>query len=234
MSFAWGQSLPSNHYRTSEYRRSLMAETRTFATGVEDVAQSAGEAAIKKVIAESGQAIAEEVGESVGKQVSEKAQKEALQKVLKEFPDGASDEVIQAAYKTALQETISETTQEIVDETTQQGLKNAMAKFSQKGLPKVALQLGGFGAGVWILNNATMGVVDNFTGGGGPLDSAACGDKMKEAYPDLSEDELQEKIDECVAEVGTRIAYLGLAAIGVGGLLAFSLITRIIPRRSGA
>lgn len=231
MSFAWGQSLPSNHYRTSEYRRSLSAETQTFAL---EAIEQAGKATVKKVIEQSGKTIAEEVGQKAGKKVSEKAQNEALQKVLKEFPEGASDEVIEAAYKTALEETISETTQEIVDETTQQGLKNAMAKFSQKGLPKVALQLGGFGAGVWILNNATMGIVDNLTGGGGPLDSAACGDKMKEAYPDLSEDELQEKIDECVAEVGTRIAYLGLAAIGVGGLLAFSLITKIIPRRSGA
>lgn len=230
MSFAWGQSLPSNHYRTSEYRRSLYAETQTFAL---EAVQQASEAAIKEVIQQSGKAIAEEVGQKAGKEVSEKAQKTALEKVLKQFPDGASDEVIEAAYKTALEETISETTQEIVDETTQQGLRNAMAKFSQKGLPKVALQLGGFGAGVWILNNATMGVVDNLTGGGGPLDSAACGDNMKAAYPDLSEDELQEKIDECVAEVGNRIAYLGLAAIGVGGLLVFSLITRIVPRRSG-
>lgn len=32
MSFVWGQSLPSNHYRTSDYRRTLFAETQTFAS----------------------------------------------------------------------------------------------------------------------------------------------------------------------------------------------------------
>jgi len=223
--------LPSNHYRTSEYRRSLYAETQTFAL---EAVQQASEAAIKEVIQQSGKAIAEEVGQKAGKEVSEKAQKEALEKVIKEFPEGASNEAIEAAYKTALEASVKAATEQAIDETQKKTLRESMQKFAQKGLPKAALQVGGLGAGVWILNNATMGVVDNLTGGGGPLDSAACGEKMKAAYPDLSEDELQEKIDECVAEVGTRIAYLGLAAIGVGGLLAFSLITRIIPRRSGA
>ena len=231
MSFAWGQSLPSNHYRTSEYRRSVSAETENFAL---EAVEQASKMAVKEVIQKSGANIAEQVTQLTGKEVSQVAKDKALQRVLKQFPEGASNEAIEAAYKTALQETVSETTQQLIDETTQQGLRNAMNKLGKKGLPKIALQLGGFGAGVWILNNATMGIVDNLTGGGGPLDESACGDKMKAAYPDLSEDELQEKIDECVADVGTRIAYLGLAAIGVGGLLALSLITRIVPRSSGA
>jgi hypothetical protein len=52
---------------------------------------------------------------------------------------------------------------------------------------------------------------------------------MKEAYPDLEGDELSEKIDECVAEVGNRIALLGTAAIGVAGLVVWSLVSKVLP-----
>ncbi len=217
MSHVWGQVQASNH-------------TRLFHSPVSDIAGEATEQAIKKVIKESNERIVKEVTEEVGEKVSEQAQEAAMKKVLKEVGSDASEEAIEKAYKKALTETVESaagaTTKKLIKKETLE----KVAKQAGAGATKLALM----GAGVWILNNATMGLVDNVTGGGSALDPGACGDKMKEAYPDLSEDELQEKIDQCVAEVGNRIALLGTAAIGVAGLVVWGISSRLLPKRTGA
>jgi histone H3/H4 len=199
--------------------------TRLFRSPVGDAVGEATEQAIKKVIKEANTKIVREVTEELGEKVSKEAQEAAMEKVLKEVGSDASSEAIEKAYKEALTESVESaagaTTKKLIKKETLE----AAAKKAGAGATKLAFM----GAGVWILNNAAMGLVDNVTGGGSALDPGACGDKMKEAYPDLEGDELAEKIDECVAEVGNRIALLGTAAIGVAGLVVWSLVSKVLP-----
>lgn len=212
MSHVWGQVQASNH-------------TRLFKSGVEDVLGEASEQAIKKVIKEANERIVKEVTEELGEKVTKEAQEAAMQKVLKEISGDASQEAIEQAYEKALKESVESAAGASTKKLIKKETLEKVAKQAGAGATKLAVM----GAGVWILNNATMGLVDNVTGGGGVLDPGACGEKMEAAYPDLSGDELQEKIDECVAEVGNRIALLGTAAIGVAGLVVWSIVSRILP-----
>jgi len=212
MSHVWGQVQASNH-------------TRLFRTGPEDVLSEASEQAIKKFIKEANEKIVRQVTDELGQKVSKQAQDAAMQKVLKEVSSDAGSEVIQKAYKEALTESVKSATGATTKKLIKKETLEVVAKKAGAGATKLAVM----GAGVWILNNVAMGLVDNVTGGGSALDPGACGDKMKEAYPDLEGDELAEKIDECVAEVGNRIALLGTAAIGVAGLIVWSLVSKVLP-----
>ena len=218
MSHVWGQVKASNH-------------TRLFHSNpVGDAVGEVTEQAIKKFIKEANERIVKEVTEELGQKVTKEAQEAAMEKVLKEVGSDASSEAIEKAYKEALTESVESATAAGTKKLIKKETLEAAAKKAGAGATKLAV----LGAGVWILNNATMGLVDNVTGAGSAFDPGACGDKMKEAYPDLSEDELQEKIDECVAEVGNRIALLGTAAIGVAGLLVWGITARLLPKRTGA
>jgi len=218
MSHVWGQVQASNH-------------TRLFRSGpADDIVGQATEKIIRETIEEINEKVVREVTEEVGEKVTKEAQEAAMEKVLKEISSDASAEAIEKAYKEALTESVESaagaTTKKLIKKETLE----AAAKKAGAGATKLAFM----GAGVWILNNATMGLVDNITGAGSALDPGACGENMKAAYPDLSEDELQEKIDECVAEVGNRIALLGTAAIGVAGLVVWGITSRLLPKRTGA
>ena len=217
MSHVWGQVQASNH-------------TRLFRSPADDIVGEATEKLIKETIQQANEKIVREVTEELGEKVSKQAQEAAMEKVLKEVGSDASSEAIERAYKEALTESVESATAASTKKLIKKETLDAVAKKAGAGATKLAVM----GAGVWILNNATMGLVDNVTGAGSAFDPGACGDKMKEAYPDLSETELQEKIDECVAEVGNRIALLGTAAIGVAGLLVWSITARLLPKRTGA
>ena len=217
MSHVWGQVQASNH-------------TRLFRSPADDIVGEATEKLIKETIQQANERIVREVTEELGEKVSKQAQEAAMEKVLKEVGSDASSEAIEKAYKEALTESVESATAASTKRIIKKETLEAAAKKAGAGATKLALM----GAGVWILNNATMGLVDNVTGSGSALDPGACGDKMKEAYPDLDEAELQEKIDECVAEVGNRIALLGTAAIGVAGLVVWGITARLLPKRTGA
>ena len=217
MSHVWGQVQASNH-------------TRLFRSPADDIVGEATEKLIKETIQQANEKIVREVTEELGEKVSKQAQEAAMEKVLKEVGSDASSEAIERAYKEALTESVESATAASTKKLIKKETLDAVAKKAGAGATKLAVM----GAGVWILNNATMGLVDNVTGAGSAFDPGACGDKMKEAYPDLSEAELQEKIDECVAEVGNRIALLGTAAIGVAGLLVWGITARLLPKRTGA
>ena len=219
MSHVWGQVQASNHTR-------LFHSTNPAA----DIVGEATEKVIKETIEEINEKVVREVTEELGEKVTKQAQEAAMEKVLKEVGSDASDEAIEKAYKEALTESVESATKAGTKRLIEKETLEAAAKKAGAGATKLAFM----GAGVWILNNATMGLVDNVTGAGSAFDPGACGDKMKEAYPDLSEDELQEKIDECVAEVSNRIALLGTAAIGVAGLVVWGITTRLLPKRTGA
>lgn len=218
MSHVWGQVQASNH-------------TRLFHSNpAGDIVGEATEKVIRETIEEINEKVVREVTEELGEKVTKEAQEAAMEKVLKEVGSDASSEAIEKAYKAALTESVESATKKATITAARKNAVEAAMKKAGKGATKVAA----FGAGVWILNNASMGLVDNLTGAGSAFDPGACGDKMKEAYPDLSETELQEKIDECVAEVGDRIALLGTAAIGVAGLVVWGITARLLPKRTGA
>lgn len=217
MSHVWGQVQASNH-------------TRLFHSPVSDIVGEATETVVEKTVKEINAKVVREVTEELNQEVTKKAQETAMKKVLREVGSDASAEAIEKAYKEALTETVESAAGSTTKKLIKKETLEKVAKQAGAGATKLAVM----GAGVWILNNATMGLVDNVTGSGSPFDPAACGENMKEAYPDLSEDELQEKIDQCVAEVGNRIALLGTAAIGVAGLVVWGLSSRLFPKRTGA
>ena len=219
MSHVWGQVQASNHTR-------LFHSTNPAG----DIVGEATEKLVKETIEEINEKVVREVTEELGEKVTKEAQEAAMEKVLKEVGSDASSEAIEKAYKEALSESVESAAKKAsITAARKESIEAAMKK-AGKGATKVAA----FGAGVWILNNASMGLVDNLTGAGSVFDPGACGDKMKEAYPDLDEAELQEKIDECVAEVGDRIALLGTAAIGVAGLVVWGITARLLPKKTGA
>ena len=82
------------------------------------------------------------------------------------------------------------------------------------------------GAGLWMANNFLEEFASNLWG------DDCTREYFENAFPDASAEELDAKVDECIDAAADRLLYLGAAAVGVGGLLALFVLSRIIRKKT--
>jgi len=253
MSFAWGQSLPSNHYRTSEYRRSLYAETQTFEAPAEravrnsilDQVDDAVIPNIRRQLKEGGgNAALKSLGDMDDKQIRklfeglvdsdnfDQIDKGWLKKMIKgEALDNrdlnrlASSITSDSLQKTLTQESLKSATDAAAD-----AIEGA-ADFSprQKTIMRYGL------AGTTVVGTAAV-----FMGLGGNeaiqkfMDSQTGRDcDIKAMDQGLTEGSVEytTAVEACQEGSLKTLRNMGYADIAVGGLLGFIAITRLIPKK---
>ena len=82
------------------------------------------------------------------------------------------------------------------------------------------------GAGLWMANNFLEEFASKLWG------DDCTREYFENAFPDASAEELDAKVDECIDAAADRLLYLGAAAVGVGGLLALFVLSRIIRKKT--
>lgn len=257
MSFAWGQSLPSNHYRTSEYRRSLYAETQTFEApadrqirnAVLDQVDDAIIPAIRKQVADGSTSAALKQLDGMDNKQIRKLFEDLLdsdnfdkidKKWLRELVDGtfdASDGTKMATLaksisgKTLQKELTASAVEEAAEGAAELIDKSADYTKRQKTLMKYSLAV-----------VVPIGTLATFMGFGGNealqkfIDNSTGRDcDIKALDKGLTEGtpEYEEAVGTCQEGSLKTLRNMGYAIIAVGGLLGFIAITRLIPNAEG-
>tara|TARA_R110002096_G_scaffold384818_2_gene578637 strand:- start:4628 stop:5716 length:1089 start_codon:yes stop_codon:yes gene_type:complete len=81
-------------------------------------------------------------------------------------------------------------------------------------------------AGAWITNNILTDFASQLWG------DSCTREYFENAFPDASPEELDAKVEACLDQAAKNIMYLGAAAVGLGGLLALFVLSRIIRKKS--
>ena len=82
------------------------------------------------------------------------------------------------------------------------------------------------GAGLWITNNILTDFASKLWG------DDCTREFYQDAFPDASAAEIDVKVEACLDQAAKNIMYLGAAAVGVGGLLALFVLSRIIRKKT--
>jgi hypothetical protein len=80
--------------------------------------------------------------------------------------------------------------------------------------------------GTWIANNILTDFASQLWG------DSCTREYFENAFPDASAEELDAKVEACLDQAAKNIMYLGAAAVGLGGLLALFVLSRIIRKKS--
>jgi|DEB0MinimDraft_6_1074348.scaffolds.fasta_scaffold28069_2 hypothetical protein len=255
MSFAWGQSLPSNHYRTSEYRRSLSAETQTFEAPADrqlrkaildqvddaiipsirkQVADGSTSAALKQLDGLDDKQIRKLFEDLVDSDNFDKVDKGWLKKMIKGEALGGGDieRLARSITSDSLQKTLTQESLKSAADGAADAIDNA-ADFSprQKTLMRYGL------AGTTVIgtaavfmglggNEAIQKFIDSQTGR--DCDIKALDKGLTEGTP-----EYEAAVGTCQEGSLKTLRNMGYAIIAVGGLLGFIAITRLIPKAEG-
>jgi len=98
--------------------------------------------------------------------------------------------------------------------------KRALGTKSKFGLG-IAVIVGG----TWIANNILTDFASQLWG------DSCTREFYQDAFPDASAAEIDAKVEACLDQAAKNIMYLGAAAIGLGGLLALFVLSRIIRKK---
>jgi len=99
--------------------------------------------------------------------------------------------------------------------------KRALGTKSKFGLG-IAVIVGG----TWIANNILTDFASKLWG------DDCTREYFENAFPDASAAEIDVKVEACLDQAAKNIMYLGAAAVGVGGLLALFVLSRIIRKKT--
>ena len=80
--------------------------------------------------------------------------------------------------------------------------------------------------GGWVANNILTDFASQLWG------DSCTREYFENAFPDASPEELDAKVEACLDQAAKNIMYLGAAAVGLGGLLALFVLSRIIRKKS--